>query len=113
MLSGNLQKARIRCIGIVNVDLFIPLFTYIFGQGMLGGYKAIVSIYRLRSEFYGIPSDPALLVHRTIKVIIHELGHIPGLYHCHDPACVMRSSTYVEDLDQKSSFFCDECIRKL
>ena len=25
-----------------------------------------------------------------------------GLIHCHVPTCVMRSSTYVEDIDQKS-----------
>ena len=43
------------------------------------------------------------------KVIIHELGHSYGLVHCTDPACVMRSATYVEDIDLKKHVFCMKC----
>jgi archaemetzincin len=33
--------------------------------------------------------------------------------HCHIPSCVMRSSTYVEDLDQKSHNFCNKCRNEI
>jgi archaemetzincin len=36
-----------------------------------------------------------------------------GLLHCHVPDCVMRSSTYVEDLDQKSHKFCNKCRNEM
>ncbi|MBK6285667.1 MAG: hypothetical protein IPF54_26070 [Draconibacterium sp.] len=29
--------------------------------------------------------------------------------HCINPTCVMRSSTYVEDIDQKGWRFCAKC----
>jgi archaemetzincin len=31
------------------------------------------------------------------------------LLHCHTPTCVMRSSTYVEDIDQKEVGLCSKC----
>jgi len=56
-----------------------------------------------------LPKNDDLLLERFIKVIIHELGHTFGLKHCHAPRCIMISSTYVEDLDQKDQSFCPEC----
>ena len=99
-------------VGLFDVDLFIPILTYIFGQAFLGGNTAIVSTYRLKNERYGMMSDDVLLQERTIKELIHELGHVCGLIHCHNPSCVMRASTYVEDIDQKEFHLCGEC-RKL
>jgi archaemetzincin len=98
-----------KTIGLFNVDLFIPILTYIFGQAQLNGKTAIASQYRLNNERYGMPTDEELLLQRFTKEVIHELGHTFGLIHCHTPTCVMRSSTYVEDIDQKESQFCEKC----
>lgn len=98
-----------KLVGLFKVDLFIPILTYIFGQAMLSDQAAIVSVYRLRNELYGLKQDEELLHSRTVKEVIHELGHTYGLIHCHVPSCVMRSSTYVEDIDQKSSNLCVRC----
>jgi len=98
-----------KLLGLFTVDLFIPILTYIFGQAMLNHQAAIVSVYRLRNELYGMKQDEDLLISRTVKEVIHELGHTFGLIHCHVPTCVMRSSTYVEDIDQKSSNLCARC----
>jgi archaemetzincin len=96
-------------IGLFRVDLFNPILTYIFGQAALNGNIGIASLYRLRNEQYGMEKDDDLLLERFQKVIIHELGHMFGLVHCHVPPCVMRSSTYVEDIDQKSAHLCTKC----
>jgi archaemetzincin len=98
-----------KTIGIFNVDLFIPILTFIFGQAQLGGRSAIASQFRLSNERYGMPADENLLLQRFAKEVIHELGHTFGLIHCHTPTCVMRSSTYVEDIDQKEVGFCSKC----
>jgi len=102
----------VKVIGLVSVDLFIPILTYIFGQAQLGGKTAVASLYRLSNESYGMPENKEILYQRFAKEIIHELGHTFGLIHCHNLNCVMQSSTYVEDIDQKEARFCDEC-RKL
>ena len=50
-----------------------------------------------------------ILMERLLKEATHEFGHTFNLYHCHNPGCVMNSSTYVEDIDEKSALFCREC----
>jgi archaemetzincin len=107
--SSDLTKT----IGLFSVDLFIPILTYIFGQAFLTGRSGIASLYRLSNERYGITGDKNFVTDRFTKEIIHELGHTYGLIHCHTPSCVMRSSTYVEDIDQKSSSFCLNCRKTL
>jgi archaemetzincin len=100
-------------IGLFNVDLFIPILTFIFGQAFLNGHTAIASLYRFNNERYGMTGDNEFLRDRFKKEVIHELGHTFGLIHCHHPTCVMRSSTYVEDIDQKNQSFCMTCREEL
>jgi archaemetzincin len=102
-----------KTVGLFNVDLFIPILTYIFGQAYLNGRAGIVSSFRLSNDRYGIRSDEKVLADRLRKEIIHELGHMFGLVHCHDPVCVMRSGNYVEDIDQKSHKLCTRCRDQL
>ncbi|MEN8201984.1 MAG: archaemetzincin family Zn-dependent metalloprotease [Bacteroidota bacterium] len=104
---------HIKNIGLFRVDLFNPILTYIFGQAALKGSIGVASLYRLRNEQYGMKKDDDLLLVRFQKVIIHELGHMFGLVHCHFPTCVMRSSTYVEDIDQKSPHLCSKCRNEI
>jgi len=103
----------IKTLGLFNVDLFIPILTYIFGQAYLRGRCGIVSTYRLKNELYGMRQDEDLLHNRFRKVCIHELGHAFGLIHCHTPTCVMKSSTYVEDIDLKSHNLCISCRNEI
>ncbi len=103
------QAESTKTIGIFQVDLFIPILTYIFGQAQLGGRTAIASLFRLSNERYGMPADNIVLLERLKKEVIHELGHTFGLLHCHTTTCVMRSSTYVEDIDQKVVHLCTKC----
>jgi len=98
-----------KTLGLFNIDLFIPILTYIFGQAVLSGRTGIASIYRLSNDRYGIRTDGKIMLDRFRKEAIHELGHMFGLIHCSDPVCVMRSSTYVEDIDQKGHVLCQKC----
>lgn len=102
-----------KIVGITSVDLFIPVLTFVFGQAQLGGQGALVSTHRLHNEFYGLPPDEDRLMERTVKEVVHELGHVFGLVHCRDYACVMHAATYVEDVDLKSDRFCDSCQSRL
>jgi archaemetzincin len=112
-ITNSYAKEQNKTLGLFNVDLFIPILTYIFGQAYLNGKAGIASIYRLRNERYGIFKDEKVLINRFRKEVIHELGHTFGLIHCFDPTCVMRSSTYVEDIDQKNHQLCHKCREQL
>lgn len=113
VVESNTSPEFVKAIGLFRVDLFIPILTFVFGQAYFKGTAGIASMYRLKNEQYGMKKDDALLFDRFRKVVIHELGHTFGLVHCLMPSCVMRSSTYVEEIDQKKHKFCHNCRIKL
>ena len=112
LLEGNEDPAKKR-IAVVEVDLFIPVLTFVFGEAQLNGTAAIVSTHRLSNRAYGLPENRKLMLERLEKEIVHELGHTFGLYHCHQFECVMRSSTYVEEIDMKRAYPCEACAASL
>ncbi len=113
LVHSEYTSGSLKTIGLFQVDLFIPILTYIFGQAQYKGNSGIASVYRLRNEQYGLAANDKLLFERFKKVVIHELGHTFGLIHCHIPSCVMRPGTYVEDIDQKKCLFCSKCRGEL
>lgn len=96
-------------LAVTNVDLFIPMLTFVFGQAQLGGRTALISLARLRQEFHGLPPDRSLLLKRAIKEALHELGHSLGLVHCLDPGCIISLSTNTRQIDAKTQAFCSRC----
>jgi len=102
-----------RLVGVATVDLYVPIFTFVFGEAQLGGPAALLSTFRLRQEYYGLAADPDLLLERIAKEAMHELGHTYGLRHCHDWSCPMASTTAIDRLDLKGPRFCDACRHKI
>ena len=112
-LYGWIKSDSIRAIGITDLDLYIPIFTFVFGEAQLGSYCAIISLNRLRQEHYGLPPDDKLFFSRVEKEAIHELAHTFGLTHCYDVNCIMHASYTIGDTDVKSTQFCELCAHKL
>lgn len=104
-----LQPQHWRFLAIADVDLYIPILKYVFGEAQVGGPCALVSAFRLRQEFYGLQADESLLHQRLLKESIHELGHTLNLHHCQDYRCVMASSHSVEWIDLRETAFCESC----
>jgi archaemetzincin len=100
-------------LAVADVDLCSPVFTFVFGEARHAGDAAIVSLHRLRPEWYGLPADPQLLAARLRRVALHEVGHLAGLLHCREPDCVMRFSGSAEELDLLQEEFCPACDRLL
>ena len=98
-----------RMLGVVAVDLYIPILTFVFGEAQMGGPCAVVSAHRLRQEFYGLPADPDLYRQRVIKEAVHEIGHTVSLTHCEDYSCAMAPSHAVEYIDLKEGVLCSSC----
>lgn len=98
-----------RLLAVADVDLYIPILKYVFGEAQLGGPCAIISAYRLKQEFYGLDRDDGVLRERLLKEAIHELGHTLGLRHCEDYTCCMASSHAVEWIDLKGRTLCEFC----
>ncbi len=102
-----------RFLAVAEVDLYIPILKYVFGEAQMGGPCAVVSTFRLRQEFYGLERDDSLLRERLLKEAIHELGHTLQLRHCQDYQCAMASSHSVEWIDLRGNRLCDACRYEL
>jgi len=102
-----------KVLGVTEVDLYIPVLTFVFGEAQVSDGGAVVSAHRLRQESYGLPADLELLRERLLKEALHELGHTCGLRHCADYLCVMSASYGVERIDLKRADFCPACAQAL
>ncbi|MEM2393532.1 MAG: archaemetzincin family Zn-dependent metalloprotease [Candidatus Bathyarchaeia archaeon] len=109
------EKSRgfAKVLGVVDVDIFVPGLNFVFGEADCPGKATLISLWRLRPEFYGRPQNFELFVERATKEAVHELGHTFGLGHCINPFCVMYFSNSIFDTDRKKSLFCNICHGKL
>lgn len=109
LLAQRSPRDAFRVLGVTEVDLAIPMLTFLFGQAQFDGPVALVSLCRLRQEFYGLSPEETLLRERTVKEALHELGHTFGLVHCSDSRCAMSLANHVELVDAKQERFCHRC----
>jgi archaemetzincin len=112
-MQGLVRPKDWRFLAVAEVDLYIPILKYVFGEAQMGGPCAVVSTFRLRQEFYGLDQDDALLRERLLKECIHELGHTLNLRHCQDYQCAMASSHSVEWIDLRDNQLCEACRYEL
>lgn len=106
-----LKDARV--LGVADIDLYVPELNFVFGEADIGDKICIISLVRLRQEYYGLPKNENLFLLRSLKEAIHELGHTYGLGHCKDQRCIMHFSNSLKDTDIKGPDFCPRCRVKL
>ena len=103
----------LKLLAVTERDLFLPVLTFVFGQAQLGGPVGVVSLARLRQEFYGLARNDAVFLERAHKEVLHETGHLFGLVHCADRRCAMSLATGVRQIDGKDAAFCEPCSARL
>jgi len=113
------NKQFFRTLGIMDEDIYFNDLSFVFGRAInpknrKPGFPivALISITRLRENFYRRPENKANFELRILKEAIHELGHTFSLEHC-DDYCIMRFSNALIDTDKKPPQFCDSCLKKL
>jgi archaemetzincin len=99
-------------LGVTEFDLYKTSHQFVFGSSSETQRCAVVSLQRLRSEYYGDQPDENALFQRLLKESVHEIGHALGLKHCYNARCAMYYSNSVFDTDNKHSHFCESCERR-
>jgi len=112
-LETTLIHDQEKIIGVLSVDLFVPIFTHVFGEAREGGKYAVVSSYRLGGMSSSRKPISPQSLERTAKVALHELGHLFNRVHCQDSHCIMHFTGRVEDLDKIPPYFCKYCAAAL
>jgi len=103
------DKSLNRVLGVIDADMYIQGLNFVFGEAIFPGKAALISLWRLKPEFYKIPSNFESFAERSVKEAVHEVGHTLGLRHCPRSSCVMHFSNSIFDTDKKQALLCDEC----
>jgi archaemetzincin len=99
-------------LAITDYDLYKTSQRYVFGDADEQRRIAMVSLHRLRGEFYGESPDENMLFQRTLKESVHELGHAIGLKHCFNARCAMHYSNSIFETDNKMPHLCEVCSKR-
>lgn len=93
---------------LTDLDIYYADFDYVFGFTDVLKGVSVVSLARMKRG-----STAEILIDRTVKTAIHEIGHLNGLRHCKSRACVMSLSFGLMDTDRKDKRFCERCHKRL
>jgi len=112
-------------VGLTNQDISVtkyedgtrkikePAWMYkdfgIFGLGRLGGHTCVVSTNRLHKDV-----SAAKFFIRLQRIACHEVGHVMGLPHCPELACLMNDANEsIKTIDKSTGVLCQKCRDKI
>ncbi|MFW9900641.1 MAG: archaemetzincin family Zn-dependent metalloprotease, partial [Candidatus Thorarchaeota archaeon] len=100
-----------RILGVIDKDIYSEPLNFVFGIAIKPTKRfsgdpvvSLISVTRLREQFYNKPENDDLFELRILKEAVHELGHTFSLEHC-NKYCIMRFSNSLMDTDKKPAQF--------
>ena len=102
-------------LGVTDIDLYPgDEWNYVFGVGAQNLRAGVYSFARFHEPLREPTSDGAqIFLRRSCALVAHETGHIFGLAHCIDFACVMNGSNHIHELDAHPLHLCLRDLEKL
>ena len=100
-------------ICFTNIDLYPDEnWNYVFGQATLQNRVGVWSLRR-----FGDPDKSAedykMFLARTLKVAMHETGHMFSMLHCTKYECLMSGTNHIGETDRRPLDVCPECMAKI
>ena len=96
-------------IAFTNEDLYPDTsMYYVFGQASLEDRVGVWSLYRLDDK-----TGFDRFLKRTLKIAVHEVGHMFSMRHCTKYECVMSGTNHLAETDRRPIDACPECMAKI
>ncbi|HEX6125083.1 MAG TPA: archaemetzincin, partial [Pyrinomonadaceae bacterium] len=106
LLPKLLPKDAAALICLTNYDLYPEdTWNYVFGQANLETRVGVWSLWRLERE-NGKKASSDLLLARTLKVALHETGHMFSMRHCTKYECLMSGTNHLGETDRRPHDTC-------
>lgn len=117
-LAKRLPDDAYAAIAITGIDLYPePDWNFVFGQASLSERVGVYSLARYDPAFHGEtlaePERSRKMLRRSLKVLVHELGHMFGIAHCTAFHCVMNGSNHLAETDAQPLYLGPVCARKV
>ena len=109
MLKPALPQDAAALIAFTNEDLYPDSSMYfVFGQASLEDRVGVWSLFRLDDQ-----ADLDTFLERTMKIAVHETGHMFSFRHCTKYECVMSGTNHLAETDRRPIDACPECMAKI
>jgi len=99
-------------IAFTPFDLWADDLNYVFGLAFLQGRVGVWSIYHFGDPGGGKDAFRRCLL-RTMKLAVHETGHMFSIAHCTRYECVMCGCNSLAESDRHPLALCPECLPKI
>jgi archaemetzincin len=81
---------------------------FVFGQASFEDRVGVYSLYRLDDL-----ANEDTFLRRTLKIAVHEAGHMFSIRHCTKYECVMSGTNHLQETDSRPIDACPECMAKV
>ena len=109
VLPPLLPKDAAALIAFTEEDLYPDASMYfVFGQASLENRVGVWSLWRLDDQ-----ADFDTFLRRTMKIAVHETGHMFSMRHCTKYECVMSGTNHLGETDRRPIDACPECMAKI
>ncbi|MEW6304429.1 MAG: archaemetzincin [Verrucomicrobiota bacterium] len=87
-------------------------WNFVFGQASLNERVGVWSLHR-NGNPDASPEEYKLVLLRTMKTAVHEIGHTLSMPHCVGFQCVMNGSNHRGESDRQPVALCPPCLAKV
>ena len=113
LLRPNLPADAVATIAFTASDLWPGGdWNFVFGQAELRDRVGVWSIYR-NGDPSASPAAFKLALLRTLRIAVHETGHMLSLEHCTAYRCVQGGVNSLDEDDRAPLWLCPECVAKV
>lgn len=114
VLPRLLPKDAAALVAFTNYDLYPgDTWSFVFGQATFAERVGVYSLYRLSDLALERDNEKDRLLTRTLKIAMHETGHMFSMKHCIKYECLMSGTNHLAETDRRPLDSCPECMAKI